>query len=367
MGKEKIRRIHGCRAAASLGLALILSLSASGEPSETWRADGSNVYSALRGNVGIGTSTPVNKLDVAGDLGVTGDINFPDRGFRIGGGGLLEWPGRVRFGAGGNGPGLPPWNGKMRAQPGSNIEILPTKDYARSALDIYPTNGAKPDFDALAELTLHRFMPSNEGHEMLSISALASVQNKYGVIVEAHGTGQVKPLDFMVVQGGLLEGDKQEPFWAQVMRMKTDGTMQFGPLRTGPRNQPVDIISIEQDDAPPDVGSNQEGDESQRWKQHSGLSDSHFVRYTAKQFEAGRAVHRADWRTNVHIDEGGRSSFVVHSRRDGEPYAHRLTIHDDGDVELPALASAVVLTSPNGRKWRITVNDEGQLQTDPAK
>jgi hypothetical protein len=329
--------------------------------------NGPHIYIMPTGGVGIGTASPTNTLDIIGNLGLSGDINFPERGFRIGGGGALEWTDRVRFGAGGDGPGLPPWQGKMRAQPGSNIEILPLKDYARAALDIYPTNGKKPEFDALAELTLHRFMPSNNGHEMLSISALASVQDKYGVIVEAHGTGRVKPLDFMVVQGGLLEGDNQQPFWAQVMRMKTDGTMQFGALRTGPRDEPVDIVSIEQDDAPRNVSSNQEGDESNDWKGFDGPSDSHFVRYTAKQFQDGRAVRRADWRTNVEIDEDGHSSFVIQTRHDEAAYEKKLVIRNNGDVELTTAATGLIMTSPNGTKWRITVDDNGQLQTAEAE
>lgn len=332
-----------------------------------WELEGANLFSANPGAVGIGTSTPTHKLEVAGDVGITGDLDFPGRGFRIIGGGAFDWAGRVRFGAGGDGPGLPAWNGLTRAQPGGNMEILPSKDYARSALDIYPTTGKKPDFDAFAELTIHRAMPSNEGHEMLSISALATVQDKYGVIVEAHGTGRVKPLDFMVVQGGLLEGDKQQPFWAQVMRMKTDGTMQFGPLRTGPRNESVDIINLEQDDAPASVSSNQEGDESESWKGFTGLSDSHSIRYTAKEFAAGKAVHRADWRTNVDIEKAGGSRFTIRSRQDEQAYEPRLVVEDDGDVTLPTPASALVLISPNGKKWRVTVDDNGGLHSAPAE
>ncbi|MEX2307952.1 MAG: hypothetical protein WD738_10190 [Pirellulales bacterium] len=332
-----------------------------------WLYAGPNIFAANAGAVGIGTDTPGNKLDIVGNLGVDGDINFPNREFRIGGGGSLEWQDRVRFGAGGDGPGLNDWRGKKRAQPGANMEILPLKDYARAALDIYPTMGKKPEFDALAELTVHRIMPSNRGHEMLSISALATVQDKYGVIVEAHGTGRIKPLDFMVVQGGLLEGDRQKPFWAQVMRMKTDGTMQFGPRRTGPRNEPVDIISIEHDDTTRSVSSNQEGDETDRWKQSEGLSDSHFVRYTAKEFREGNTVHRADWRSNVQMAADGRSSFAVQSRQDDESYAKKLTIQDNGDLELPTAASALVLTSPNGKRWRITVDNDGALRSTPAE
>lgn len=343
----------------------ITQLVAAAEPA-AWSYEGPNIYATNPGAVGIGTDTPANKLDVVGNLGVSGDINFPGRGFRLGGGGLLEWTDRVRFGAGGDGPGLPPWRGKVRAQPGSNIEILPLKDYARSALDIYPTQGKKPEFDALAELTVHRIMPSDRGHEMLSISALASVQDKYGVIVEAHGTGRTKPLDFMVVQGGLLEGDRQQPFWAQVMRMKTDGTMQFGPRRSGSRSEPVDIISIEQDEATVNISSNQEGDEASSQKEFAGLTDSHFIRYTAKEFRGGETVHRADWRTNVQMASDGGSRFTVQSRRDEEPYEKKLVLDHRGDLELPAAASAIVLTSPNGKKWRITVDDDGNLQTSPA-
>jgi hypothetical protein len=329
-----------------------------------WAETGPHIYSTNSGSVGIGTDSPTSKLDVIGDLGVNGNINFPGRKFRILGGGAFEWLDRVRFGAGGDGPGLDDWHGKKRAQPGSNLEILPLKDYARAALDIYPTTGKKPEFDALAELTVHRIMPSDKGHEMLSISALASVQDKFGVIVEAHGTGRLKPLDFMVVQGGVLKADAaKRPFWAQVMRMKIDGTMQFGPLRTGERNEPVDIINLEQDDGTVKTGTSQQSLEPIAWSHFDGPADSHYVRYTAKEFRQGKTVHRADWRTNVQIKDNAKSSYSVYTRKDEEPYQLKMAVHDNGDLELPSLASAIVLTSPNGKKWRITVDDNGELHT----
>jgi hypothetical protein len=354
-------------------LIVVLCLVATGSPAlaednEVWKKDGPNIHTTNPGAVGIGTNTPENKLDVAGNLGVGGDINFSGKDFQILGGGVLLWPGRLRFGAGGGeGQGLDQWRGMVRAQPGGNMEILPLKDYSRGALDIYPTMGKKPDFDALAELTVHRIMPSDKGHEMLSISALATEQNRFGVIVEAHGVGELKPLDFMVVRGGVLKMDAaKQPFWAQVMRMKTDGTMQFGPSRSGQRNEPVDIINIEQDEATVHASTSQEASESKNWSHFDGPTDSHFVRYTAKEFRDSQPTHRADWRSNVQIKEGGKSSFVLQSRRDDDNYEKRMAVKDNGDVELPAAASALVLTSPNGKHWRVTVDDNGKLQTSPA-
>ena len=151
------------------------------------------------------------------------------------------------------------------------------------------------------------------------------------------------------------------------MRMKTDGTMQFGPLRTGERNESVDIINLEQDDKTITAGTSQESLESKEWSRIDGPVDSHYVRYTAKEFRGGTAIHRADWRTNVQIKDGAESSFAVRSRKDDEPYQPKLAIHNNGDVELPAPGSAIVLTSPNGNKWRITIDDDGRLHTTAAE
>jgi hypothetical protein len=127
---------------------------------------------------------------IDGDLSVRGDIHLPD--FVIRRGAVLDVPGQVRFQRGGANAPLPVTPGNVRAQPGGNFEIQPLGDYYRGALDIYPTQGKKPDADALAELTIHRIHPTNNGHEMLSVSALADRQSRFGVIVEAHGTGRIR-------------------------------------------------------------------------------------------------------------------------------------------------------------------------------
>lgn len=147
--------LNRCSFVLSIFVCVALVVRAQSAEPETWAKDGPNIHSTNPGAVGIGTSKPENKLDVAGNLGVSGDINFPGRNFQLQGGGEMVWPGRVRFGPGGNeGAGPDQWRGKVRAQPGGNMEIIPLKDYARAALDIYPTMGKKPDFDAFAELTV---------------------------------------------------------------------------------------------------------------------------------------------------------------------------------------------------------------------
>ena len=283
----------------------------------------------------------------ADDLSVTGNIHLP--GLSLLQGGALEIPGQLRFQRGGVSDPLPPYQGNVRAQPGGNFEIQPLGDYYRSALDIYPTLGMKPQTDALAELTIHRIAPSNLGHEMLSISALADSQQRFGVIVEAHGAGRIKPLDFHMIQGGLLDVDREiPPYDAIAMRVKTDGTVQFGVTRNGGPPGPVDAISVERDHP----GA-------------AGIYPSDSIRLTAKQMGEGSAVF--DWRTNVQIDASTGSLYVLESRESGAPYERKLEVTSAGDVVIASAGAGVILTSPNGNRWRLTVTDDGKLAASPAE
>jgi len=283
---------------------------------------------------------------VKGDLNVDGDVNLPN--FSVRRGAVLEVPGQLRFQRGGVSDPLPPVGGRMRAQPGGNFEIQPLGDYYRAALDIYPTQGKKPDTDALAELTIHRLAPSNQGHEMLSVSALADSQQRFGVIVEAHGKGRIKPLDFQMIQGGLLEVDKAiEPYDAIAMRMKIDGTMQFSAARNGGPGGPVDAISVERDH--PGAAGNYPSDS---------------IRLTAKRV-AGE-TKTSDWRTNVQLAEKSGSTFALENRESGQGYAKKMEVSNLGELTLPTPGAGVILASPNGRHWRLTVTDDGQIQVVPA-
>lgn len=280
----------------------------------------------------------------SGDLTLEGNLHLPN--FNLLSGGVLEFPGKLLVKRGGDGQGFPPVNGKTRAQPGGNLEIQPLGDYSRSALDIYPTTGKRPEFDALAELTIHRIHPSNQGHEMLSVTALSDSQQRFGVIVEAHGKGRIKPLDFQMIQGGLLEVDKNiKPFDAIAMRVKTDGTTQFSVQRNGGTPGPVDAISLERDNP----GS-------------AGEFPSDYVRWTAKR--AGEHQQQSDWRANVQFSSTHGTNLVVENREDAAAYQEKMKLASSGELELPMPAAGVILTSPNGKKWHLSVTNEGELKVD---
>jgi hypothetical protein len=287
-------------------------------------------------------------MEISGRLTAGQGISLP--GFNLQPGGILEWPGKVRLTyGGGEASGLPPQNGLVRAQPGGNLVVEPQGDYARSAIDLLPARGKAPDLDAIGEFTIHRVHPTATTQEMISYSALARKQNVYGVVVEAHGEGELKPLVFMTVKGGLR--NPAEGFSAEAMRMTEAGTMVFGVHRHGgPLQRPVDSITLEQ----PQPSSR-------------GTYDSDYLTWVGKGHD-GAQVHAANWRAHVavHTPEAA-SSFAVQNNVDGGPYENKFTVNDDGDVELPKPGAGVILRSPNGKRWRIAVNDNGELSVSATK
>jgi hypothetical protein len=58
----------------NVGAALYACDGQVGGASSQWTTAGANIYSANTGNVGIGTTSPTKKLDVAGDINFTGDL-----------------------------------------------------------------------------------------------------------------------------------------------------------------------------------------------------------------------------------------------------------------------------------------------------
>lgn len=183
---------------------------------------------------------------------------------------------------------------------------------------------------------------------MISFSALAEKRDAYAIVPEAHGRGKLKPLIFLCVQGGLNPGEA--PFEAEAMWITERGTVEFGRSRIGgPLKRPVDSITLEQPQP-----------------RAAGAYDSDYFKWVGKGSN-GAVVRRANWRANVRVDSPrGRSAFVLQNNTDDRPYADKLEVSARGDVELQTNGAAVILRSPNGKRWRVTVDDSGQLQARAA-
>jgi hypothetical protein len=112
--------------------------------------------------------------------------------------------------------------------------------------------------------------------------------------------------------------------------------------------RPVDAITVDQ--PPPAAGT---------------ASDSDAIRWVGKSHD-GRGIHTASWRAAVTVDKPS-SRFVLRNEVDGAPPRNRLEVTDQGDLELPTPGAGIVLRSPSGKRWRVSVDDEGRLQTRPAR
>lgn len=66
-------------------------------------------------------------------------------------------------------------------------------------------------------------------------------------------------------------------------------------------------------------------------------------------------------------NQAGNSTFTLTSSVDEQPRASRLELRGNGDIALPTLGAGVILRSPNGKRWRLTVKDAGELSVGQAK
>ncbi len=82
----------------------------SGNADSNWRSDGYNIYSAVNGNVGIGTAEPSSKLEVKGDIAASGNIygNFPE--LQLSWNSLVDIPAGFADGIDDVGPTSLPWS-----------------------------------------------------------------------------------------------------------------------------------------------------------------------------------------------------------------------------------------------------------------
>jgi hypothetical protein len=264
--------------------------------------------------------------------------------------GTLEWPGSLRISKSGEGSGLPPFeDGRTRAQPGGSLVIQPQGDLMRGAIDLLPTSGEIPDTGALGELTLHRKVPDADGYDMISFAALAREDLPFGMLLENHGKGGARPFIFMT-----MAEDKEftQARYYEPLRITKEGTVQIGrkrgfgstaKLENNDHTQ-VDSLFLEREDP-----------------RSAGQYSSDFFRITAKTLHDGK-IHRYDWRMNVQLKKN-RSSLVVSAPTKNSKATLHAAFHDNGTLELLTPGAGIILQSPKGNKWQISVNEEGELIT----
>ncbi|MBF0343491.1 MAG: discoidin domain-containing protein [Nitrospirae bacterium] len=275
--------------------------------------------------------------------------------------GSIGWP-NVRMTNRVGGGGLSDLKGVgKRAQPGGTIAIQPRGDYMRGAIDMLPTAGKLPQADALAEVTLHRIVPSKSGFEMVRYAALATDTVPFGIIVESGGAGKARPFVFWTLREETADFSKM--LFSEAFRITEDGLVQVGRkrgsgtadkiLKDDPAlvdSKPVDALFLEKQDP---------------GKQ--GVYNSDYLKIVAKSRDS-RKVHRYEWRLNVQInDKNNDAALVISSSKDGSSYNDKLIVRHDGNVELSDPEAGIVMSSPGGKRFKITVDDAGTLKTSPIK
>jgi len=171
----------------------------------------------------------------------------------------------------------------------------------------------------------------------------------------------VIPRDFVFGTGGL--GADSERRW--VLRCDT------APETGGDRGSHLRLLRYSDEgrliDAPISVHRN---------NGHVGMGteDTGVARVTVKhEITALRLIGSASSTTSglLRLEPSHPSGVAVDIRPDGATVSP-FTVNGNGrlrttdDVEVADPARGVVLTSPNGSRWRMTVDDAGRLQTKPA-
>ncbi|GII26598.1 hypothetical protein [Planotetraspora mira] len=172
---------------------------------------------------------------------------------------------------------------------------------------------------------------------------------------------KVIPRDFVFGTGGL--GADSERRW--VLRCDT------APETGGDRGSHLRLLRYSDEgrliDAPISVHRN---------NGHVGMGteDTGVARVTVKhEITALRLIGSASSTTSglLRLEPSHPSGVAVDIRPDGATVSP-FTVNGNGrlrttdDVEVADPARGVVLTSPNGSRWRVTVDDAGRLQTKPA-
>jgi hypothetical protein len=101
----------------------------------------------------------------------------------------------------------------------------------------------------------------------------------------------------------------------------------------------------------------------------SGTKDSHSIQLTARSYDSG--AHNIDWKEYVDATvTSGVSLMTWQSRVDSNDYTTRMSLRDNGYLTVSetevTTTSGLIVTSPNGTRYRIWVQDGGTLTTTAA-
>jgi hypothetical protein len=96
-----------------------------------------------------------------------------------------------------------------------------------------------------------------------------------------------------------------------------------------------------------------------------GAYASDFFLFVAKRKDRDR-VDRYEWRVNARVEPNDKSELIIQGGHGGQS-KNALAVSEDGDVELLQPGSGVVLPSPDGARWRLTVDNAGVLKAVPLQ
>jgi hypothetical protein len=336
------------RNGAGLLTAMVLASAMSTMSHGQWSTNGNHIYRNSRVGIGSGSSfSPSYDLQVLGDIrgnnsvwGPYVDIGAPLSTVSPAVSNALVWYGDKVW--------LSHRGGTTDAdiQVGSKglTSYSTTVFINRTAMDTVPSSGGAPSTGLISGFRIYRtslsdFLAGN--YEKATFGGMAEIDQGYLIEMESAGTGQQRPLSINHNSAnGLSESIKLMP----------DGQVVFGYNRAGVR-MPLDMLHL------------------MTAITAEGLIDSDAVRWTGKTNNSG-TVHRADWRAYVDVlDYNYGNQFAFDTRKDTQSYAKVMQVSTGGQMTVPqgnivvgSVGKGVVLTSPNGTKWLMTVDNTGLVK-----
>ena len=235
-----------------------------------------------------------------------------------------------------------------------SVGIFAEGNQATLLYKIGVTQGIVPTTGPVSELA---FYPNKEQTgDFARMALLAMAEGQYRIEQEAGGSVPVAVLEYHTDRADYVDGQwKQSFFHTTAMRVAEDGTCKFSYGR-GFNFGPVPISDLGFYLKCPDPVS-------------AGTKDSHAIGFHGKSHD-GATVHDVAWQAKVNVTgQAGESAWILTQQIDGSEASEKFRVADDGRVSLTGDAVVtnsnfgLVLRSPNGSHWRVTVDDNGVFQT----